>query len=206
MPAAGPVTVRDSGAGSTTRAARARPTRQAWMIWTSRRDRSSSRSTEHSATTTISTATRTPARLPSLSDAGAARRQISCMDPIPDDAARSGGFYHQCMQELQSHTRTTPWSGARDTQPRRNVTGGSWAGGRVQPPDHPRAKTLNSGRGSSTNALSNKSLDDTQTPGALARLTSYDAPAQAEDCAHRGDAAKLRQFAEVRRDRLWSSE
>jgi len=23
------------------------------------------------------------------------------MDPIPDDAARSGGIYHQCMQELQ---------------------------------------------------------------------------------------------------------
>jgi hypothetical protein len=23
------------------------------------------------------------------------------MDPIPDDAACSGGIYHQCMQELQ---------------------------------------------------------------------------------------------------------
>jgi hypothetical protein len=69
------------------------------------------------------------------------------MSPIPDDAARSGGIYHLCMQELQKPYPDYAMVQALATLGLAgNVAGGSWTGGRAQPPDHPRVKTVNRGQ------------------------------------------------------------
>jgi hypothetical protein len=49
------------------------------------------------------------------------------MSPTPEDAVRSGGIYHQCVQELQKpHPGLRHDPGTRDAQPAETLQEVAW--------------------------------------------------------------------------------